>query len=253
MIHSSSSNERMRGSLVKKRIKMERVFVANSWWYLVINSSLLSKSILALAFAVLVLSTFILFFKMWDIREKRKQVIRARKMIHDVNTFDDMLSLGASVKSTLAGAVMSKGLQTVKMLLQTHTTESVKSMTHEDFTALQDALAQAVDQSAYHQREYLPFLYAAASTAPLVGLFGTVSGLITAFVSMGSARTSDITVLAPGIAEALLTTLAGLLVAIPVLLMYHYLAHAVSDLEFQLERLGHRMSWKIKELLVPQG
>lgn len=218
-----------------------------------VNASLLSKAILALAFAVLVLATFILFFKLWDLQEKRKQVIRARKMIHDVSSFDDFLSLGASVKSTIAGNVMAKGLQTVKMLLQTHDTDNIKSMTHDDFTLLQDALGQAVDHVAYQQREYLPFLYVAASTGPLVGLFGTVSGLITAFVNMGNARTTDITVLAPGIAEALLTTLAGLLVAIPVLVMYYYLAGKVYDVEHQLERLAHRMSWKVKELLVPQG
>jgi len=230
---------------------MTNIFVANSWWHLVINASLLSKIILATAFAVLVLATFILFFKMWDLREKRKQVIRVRKMIHDVESFDDLLSLGASVKSTIAGSVMAKGLQTVKMLLQSHEADDVKSMTHEDFRLLQDALNQAVDQVAHRQGEYISFLYVAASSAPLVGLFGTVSGLITAFINMGGARTTDITVLAPGIAEALLTTLAGLIVAIPVLVMYHYLSMQVNEVEYQLERIAHRLSWKVKSLLVP--
>lgn len=206
---------------------------------------------MAIAFAVLILATFVLFFKTWELREKRKQAIRARKMIHDVKTFDDLLSLGASVKATIAGTVMAKGLQTVKMLLQSHDAEEVKSMTHEDFNLLQTSVNQAVDQVSHHQGEYLPFLYVAASAGPLVGLFGTVSGLITAFISMGNARTTDITVLAPGIAEALLTTLAGLLVAIPVLVMYHYLSMQVQEVEYQLERLGNAFTWKVKALLVP--
>jgi len=230
---------------------MGHVFVANSWWYLVINSSLLSKTILAGAFAVLVLATFILFFKMWDLKEKQRQAIRARKMINNAETFDDLLSLGASVKSTIGGSVMAKGLHTVKMLLQSHDAADVTSMTHEDFRLLQDALNQSIEQVSYRQNEYLPFLYVAASCGPLVGLFGTVSGLITAFINMGTARTTDITALAPGVAEALLTTLAGLIVAVPVLIMYHYLSLQVHELEYQLERLAYRFSWKVKALLVP--
>jgi len=230
---------------------MHNIFVGNSWWQLLLQASLLSKTIVALAFAVLVVATFILFFKMWDLREKQHNLVHTRKLIQDVATFDDLLSLKASVKSTIAGTVMAKGLHIVQMLLQTHEADDVKAMTHNDVTLLQSGIEQSVEHVAFGQGEYLPFLYAAAAAAPLVGLFGTVSGLITAFVQMAAARTTDITALAPGIAEALLTTLAGLIVAIPTLIMYHYLAIRVQAVEHQLDKLGHHLAWKVKSLLVP--
>jgi biopolymer transport protein ExbB len=60
-----------------------------------------------------------------------------------------------------------------------------------------------------------------ASVAPLLGLFGTVWGLVHAFMNIAATQSADITAVAPGIAEALITTIAGLLVAIPALVMYN--------------------------------
>ena len=73
------------------------------------------------------------------------------------------------------------------------------------------------------EESYLPFLFTSASVSPLLGLFGTVWGLVHAFIRISEKQSADITTVAPGIAEALITTLAGLLVAVPALVMYHYL------------------------------
>ena len=70
-------------------------------------------------------------------------------------------------------------------------------------------------------------LSVSAAVSPLLGLFGTVWGLVHAFVRIGELQTADIATVAPGIAEALITTLAGLMVAIPALVMYHYVANKI--------------------------
>ena len=72
----------------------------------------------------------------------------------------------------------------------------------------------------------------------MIGLFGTVWGLMHSFMSIAQKHTADIVTVAPGIAEALLTTLAGLMVAIPALIMYHYLTHRVRLLEHDLYKLS---------------
>jgi biopolymer transport protein ExbB/TolQ len=74
------------------------------------------------------------------------------------------------------------------------------------------------------EQRIISFLAACASAAPLVGLLGTVWGIIHAFMAMASSGGGDLSAVAPGIAEALITTLAGLLVAIPSLLFYHLLS-----------------------------
>ncbi len=74
----------------------------------------------------------------------------------------------------------------------------------------------------------------------MLGLFGTVWGLVHAFVSISQKQSADIATVAPGIAEALITTLAGLMVAIPALVMFVYLNTMVKDIEQKSMNLADR-------------
>ena len=62
------------------------------------------------------------------------------------------------------------------------------------------------------------------ATAPFVGLFGTVWGIMNAFIGISEAQTTNLAVVAPGIAEALLATAIGLVAAIPAVVIYNHLA-----------------------------
>jgi biopolymer transport protein ExbB len=66
------------------------------------------------------------------------------------------------------------------------------------------------------------------ATAPFVGLFGTVWGIMNAFIGISEAHTTNLAVVAPGIAEALLTTAIGLVAAIPAVVIYNHLARVIS-------------------------
>jgi biopolymer transport protein ExbB len=66
------------------------------------------------------------------------------------------------------------------------------------------------------------------ATAPFVGLFGTVWGIMNAFVGISEAHTTNLAVVAPGIAEALLATALGLMAAIPAVVIYNHLARSIA-------------------------
>jgi biopolymer transport protein ExbB len=66
------------------------------------------------------------------------------------------------------------------------------------------------------------------STAPFVGLFGTVWGIMDSFIGISKAHTTNLAVVAPGIAEALLATALGLVAAIPVVMIYNMLARSTA-------------------------
>ena len=102
-------------------------------------------------------------------------------------------------------------------------------------------LDQTIEELMAREESYLPVLFASASVSPLLGLFGTVWGLVHSFISISQAGTADIAAIAPGIAEALMTTLAGLMVAVPALLMYHYLRLQVQTIDQQLMFLRDRL------------
>ena len=66
------------------------------------------------------------------------------------------------------------------------------------------------------------------ATAPFVGLFGTVWGIMNSFIGISEAQTTNLAVVAPGIAEALLATALGLVAAIPAVVIYNHLARAIT-------------------------
>ena len=94
---------------------------------------------------------------------------------------------------------------------------------------------------------YLPILGTSAAVSPLVGLFGTVWGLIHSFVNISQEKSADISVVAPGIAEALTTTLAGLMVAIPAMIAFHYFSNELRKQEQQLDHLADKYLSIIKK------
>ncbi len=84
----------------------------------------------------------------------------------------------------------------------------------------------------------LPTLATAGSVCPFLGLFGTVWGVMTAFLDISTKGSTNIVVVAPGIAEALITTIAGLAVAIPAMVAYNYFVQRSRGLGLELEDMA---------------
>jgi len=82
----------------------------------------------------------------------------------------------------------------------------------------------AIQKEAEALQKGLPLLATIGSTAPFVGLFGTVWGIMNAFIEIGQQQSTNLAVVAPGIAEALLATGLGLLAAIPAVIFYNKLS-----------------------------
>lgn len=81
----------------------------------------------------------------------------------------------------------------------------------------------------------LSFLATVGSVAPLIGLFGTVSGILASFQSIASQQSASLATVAPGIAEALLTTVAGLITAVPALVAYNFFLRRVRRAAVELD------------------
>jgi biopolymer transport protein ExbB len=100
------------------------------------------------------------------------------------------------------------------------------------------AVNRAVDRSSLRTvndlRRGLGALATVGSTAPFVGLLGTVAGIITAFQAMAATGSGGLGSVSAGIAEALVTTAFGLLVAIPAVMMFNYLTNRVEDMQVDI-------------------
>jgi biopolymer transport protein TolQ len=100
------------------------------------------------------------------------------------------------------------------------------------------ALSREIDRL---ERRLL-FLATVGSTAPFVGLFGTVWGIINSFQAIAASKSTNLAVVAPGIAEALFATALGLLAAIPAVIFYNKFTHEVSRHAQRLESFADEFS-----------
>jgi len=104
-----------------------------------------------------------------------------------------------------------------------------------DWDRLAEKMQREADRQTGSLESGLIFLATAASTGPLLGILGTVYGVLIAFQGMGRYGSASIDAVAPGISEALITTVFGLIVAIPALVAYNFFQHSLKDLIFQFD------------------
>lgn len=102
-------------------------------------------------------------------------------------------------------------------------------------TALERSLQRAIHGETGVLRRGTPFLATTAAATPFIGLFGTVWGIMVAFGDIGTTGSTSIVTVAPGIAEALVNTAAGLAAAIPALVAYNHFAQRVRGVKERME------------------
>ena len=123
---------------------------------------------------------------------------------------------------------------------------SFESGTPNDISAVRDRVEKAMSVSIQRQTEKiergLGYLATVGSTAPFVGLFGTVWGIMNSFQAIAARQDTTLAVVAPGIAEALFATALGLLAAIPAVIAYNRFVNEVGRFAGQLESFADEFS-----------
>ncbi|MBW1642255.1 MAG: protein TolQ [Deltaproteobacteria bacterium] len=97
------------------------------------------------------------------------------------------------------------------------------------------ALRRAINTEMSRMTQMVPFLATTGNTAPFIGLFGTVWGIMNSFHSIGLRGSANLAVVAPGISEALVATAAGLLAAIPAVIAFNYFMQKIRVIESELQ------------------
>ncbi len=109
-------------------------------------------------------------------------------------------------------------------------------MVQTEMTAFKDELHITIDDaSRTYVTRFLPVLNTVGNISPLLGLLGTIMGMIIAFESIAESGTGDPRVVADGISQALITTATGLIIAIPAIIFYRYLGHKADKARTSIE------------------
>ena len=109
---------------------------------------------------------------------------------------------------------------------------------------IERSLDRTVAEQITYMEKYLPFLATTASATPFIGLLGTVWGILATFYQMGLSGSANFTTIAPGLAEALIATAAGLAAAIPAVIAYNHFTTEIRRMtsqmyQFSSELLNH--------------
>jgi biopolymer transport protein TolQ len=116
------------------------------------------------------------------------------------------------------------------------------------FNAVTVSMQLAAAEEVRRAEKYMPWLATTGSVTPFIGLFGTVWGVMDAFTGLGAAGAASLRAVAPGIAEALITTAAGLFTAVPAVIAYNHFLHNIKDLGARMDGFTLEVAAMIEKL-----
>jgi biopolymer transport protein TolQ len=152
------------------------------------------------------------------------------------NKFSDVNSVCVQLKASPLVGVFQAGYAEVNQQVRTGSGDkSGARPVMRSLDALSRSLARAATVEVTRLERRVSFLATTASVTPFVGLFGTVWGIMNAFGDIGRAGSANLAVVAPGIAEALITTAAGLAAAIPAAVFYNLYNSRIRVLTAQID------------------
>lgn len=202
---------------------MEHVAQGSVIWNLIAQSDFVTQLVMIVLLGMSITCWAIALYKLILLSIKQKQCDEILKEIHKATNNSELIAIAQDHKKTLPGVILVQLLAASKQ---------AKDMGSADILQLQSE--SILDDTMYHEESYTSVLNISASIATLLGLFGTVWGLIHAFVRISEKQSADIVAVAPGISEALITTIAGLFVAIPALIFSQYISTKIKTLEYNL-------------------
>ena len=148
------------------------------------------------------------------------------------NFKDEILSLVANKKIDEAIVLCDTKKSCVASAIKKFLQKAPKGIDVQDYEFILKEIT-IKETSPYESR--LNLLASVISISPMLGLLGTVTGMIRAFTNISKYGTGDAAIVADGIAEALLTTAAGLMIAIPVIVVYNYLNRRLEKMENEID------------------
>jgi len=197
-------------------------------WSMFLSADILVKAVMiGLAFASLVTWT-IFIAKMIELSVARRKLKTALNKIADSRSLAEaQFALGA--KQGVLSSLLAAAMREARLSAGISSDSGIKERAASSFAEILRAEARRI-------RLGMGLLATIGATSPFVGLFGTVWGIMNSFIGISKAQTTNLAVVAPGIAEALLATAIGLVAAIPAVIIYNHFARVTKGYLEQVSR-----------------
>jgi biopolymer transport protein TolQ len=213
---------------------------------LVSDAGLFAKAILLLLLCLSVLSWGVALDKL---RQYRKIERQARAIRNDARSARSVHDLFALLDHGYTGPLMAILRETRRALQRAGDDLAGREYLLVD---VQRAAQKAILDSLHELEKHLVVLSTVTTASPFIGLLGTCWGIMVSFMRIGAQGSANLSVVAPGIAEALIVTIAGLGTAIPALVFYNMLTNRVRALETEMESFALTLTDLIEREIRPQ-
>ncbi len=221
---------------------------------LVLTSSLETKIVLAITVVFSLASWFLIGLKGWQFRRLRGQATRFSREVERSPRLQDAYRSAMKLPSSPLNRLFREGLTFYSQLQPGVIREEGTgrgALSPTQLEALKMVLGKEVAAERDTAAHYVSWLATIGAVSPLLGLLGTVLGVMDAFIGISTKGSGNLAAVAPGVAEALVTTVAGLAAAIPAVMAYNYFANKVGEFESELEGFGNGLvGWMAREGLL---
>ncbi|WP_457553563.1 protein TolQ [Desulfobacula sp.] len=208
-------------------------------FYMLNHASPVVKSVMLLLLFFSIISWAIIFIKFRYIRKAFKESADFTDMFWQCQNLVDAFSKARALRSSpIARIFITAYMEMARSDGKDQKKEHVKRTENNHYYimgSIKRSLNRSINVETRRLVQLIPFLATAGNTAPFIGLFGTVWGIMGTFHNIGLRGSASLAVVAPGISEALIATAAGLAVAVPAVIAYNYFTDRVRALDSELQ------------------
>lgn len=217
------------------------------------NAGFVIKIVLIVLIVMSIWSWAITIAKIMQFRRARKDSDEFREIFWEARNFSRIDDATERLAASPLAYLFKSGYKELTHLLHRadESGTSLASLGESSLEGIGQALHRAQFEQTVELEKGITFLATVASSAPFMGLFGTVWGIMNAFHGLSTATSTTIQAVAPGVSEALVTTAIGIAAAIPAAMAYNYFVVAVkhfrqSMAEFETEFLNIAKKYFVK-------
>ncbi len=222
-----------------------------SFWGLFMQASPLVKLVMLMLVAMSVASWTMIISRRKALRETRSSVETFESRFWSGIDLNKLYKESENHRSKLIGveAIFNGGFKEFLRLHKSSTSDPESIM-----AGTQRAMRVSISREVERVETSLSTLATIGSISPYIGLFGTVWGIMNAFIALGEVEQATLSMVAPGIAEALIATAMGLFAAIPAVIAYNRFSHQVANLENSFYNFNDEFAGILqRQLLVTRG
>jgi biopolymer transport protein TolQ len=205
-----------------------------SLFSLFIRADIVVKSVIIILILASLYSWSIIFEKLKRLNKLKKQDKEFDEIFWSGNSFEDLYETFNFNQNDPKSKIFCSAINEWRK-----TNRDLSTLQLDGLNSLKERMSRSMQVTFNKESEIieknLTFLATAGSTAPFIGLFGTVWGIMNSFKSIAIAQNTNLSVVAPGIAEALFATALGLFVAIPAVVAYNKITSDLSKYFVSLE------------------